>query len=174
MSPSRNMHPLQQIKPWDLEVASATDFLEGCKSGPAYNGGGTCDDKTWPKSGGAVTTLKTEKPTASAAIANRAYATTRAPSPSTCLPRLLEGSPSSPMMTIESFPVPKDAPTAIRRQNSTVAQPKGIRPITKTEMLTSLLRGETAAADGWPTAPASARRRGLTGSPEVVERTPAS
>ena len=59
MSPSRNMRPLQQIKPWDLEVASATDFLEGCKSGPAYNGGGTCDDMTWPKSGGAVTTLWT-------------------------------------------------------------------------------------------------------------------
>lgn len=71
---------------------------------------------------------------------------TSAPLPSTCFPRELSGLSSSPILnTTESDPVPKDAPTAMRLQNSTVAQPKGMTPTMNT---IHIVVGERATAEG--------------------------
>ena len=99
-----------------------------------------------------VKTLITAIPTLPIAIPNKTYAINNASSPNTLLPRLLDKSLSLPivliicsvipfsssslllllgLICILSFPVPNDAPTAIRDQNSYVAHKNGIIPIIK-------------------------------------------
>lgn len=104
---------------------------------------------------GLITTLATAMATDPAATANKMYATVSAPLSSVLRPRELPGLLSSPIMTTsslsekgdgmitESEPVPKDAPTAIRRQNSYVAHTKGMIPMTNTSMFVVVLNGST-------------------------------
>lgn len=91
-----------------------------------------------------MTTLAMAIPTEPAAIANSTYATVSAPRSRVCLPLELRGFPSSPIVTRSSeglgittlsLPVPKEAPTAMRLQNSTVAHRKGIIPMIKTSVV---------------------------------------
>jgi len=85
---------------------------------------------------GEETTLYTAIPTLPIATANNTYATNNASSPSTFRPLDFDGLPSSPILVpppppppvsvlpppgrivMESAPVPNEAPTAIRDQNS--------------------------------------------------------
>ena len=114
-----------------------------------YNDGGCC---------GLITTLASAIAIEPPAIANKTYATVSAPLSSVCRPRELFGLLSSPIiilpasplllseekgdgMMTESLPVPKDAPTAIRRQNSYVAQMNGMIPMMNTIILVVGLNG---------------------------------
>ena len=100
---------------------------------------------------GLVTTLATAMATDPAATANNTYATVSAPLSSVLRPRELFGLLSSPIIIIssssakgegmitDSEPVPKEAPTAIRRQNSYVAHKKGMMPIMNTSIFVVVL-----------------------------------
>ncbi len=100
---------------------------------------------------GLVTTLPTAMATDPAATANNTYATVSAPLSSVLRPRELFGLLSSPIIIIssssakgegmitESEPVPKEAPTAIRRQNSYVAHKKGMMPMMNTSIFVVVL-----------------------------------
>ena len=89
---------------------------------------------------GPVTILATAIATVPAATANKTYATVKAPLSNVRLPLELFGLLSSPIIntssrrgiTTESEPVPNDSPNAIRRQNSYVAQRKGVIPTMNT------------------------------------------
>ena len=118
--------------------------------------------------GGVMTTLAMAIPTEPAAIANSTYATVSAPRSSVCLPLELRGFPSSPIVTRSSsngfgittlsLPVPKEAPTAMRLQNSTVAHRKGIIPMINTSFeLSDISIGGERFHPGSPTYDCSCR-----------------
>lgn len=92
---------------------------------------------------GDVTTAYNTMPITIATVVNIRYAVINESCPSICFPRLEDGALSSPIVavvvgnTTESFPVPKVAPTAIRRQNSYVAIMNGITPMMNTRIVIS-------------------------------------
>ena len=83
------------------------------------------------------------------AMANKMYATIKAPFPKTRRPRESCGESSIPIMT-ESDPLPKGSPTAMRLQNSIVAHAKGKMPTRKIQTF-AFRRKETAGSDSGAT-----------------------